>query len=455
MLELTYLFGGDIMAIFKNSKQLTYALLSSILILAACQSEESTEVKINPSLARTPKEPTITYGVKDNSIYEKPKIVQYNPYTGDKKTIFEAPPAPSKAIIATVESNADNLLPVPTLPKAEIKQRLSSRLADLLGEQRSVMFDARMDKLNTKERQALVCLRQLINAPLAKNNELLQCYTQPNEINVTYIAERCFYEASKQLKERQVKADVLNKLAQKYWHISPDWQNSNSSFISYDAKKQLFTLKNGNAWEQSSYLGSDIIDLSIKESAGNYYVNAHEINYLSLNNLLNDNEQKSILRQTGLITCGDWLIGYYDNRFESSHIKNGGIIFADYYWLDSYDYELKLQTDTNDFYLASKNLAFGSKSNDNYKPRICQPASSKRLNFQKAKLNLKLGEHYLAAALPKKALFNEQVVANYTNSDDLIYLDLPFNDYVLVFSLSRKDAKKPAFVSLNKLSAKR
>lgn len=457
MLELSSCWKGKVMAICKHQKDLTAILLSSILLLSACQTTESTQVQIDPALTKAVKEPDITYGVIDNSIYEKPKIVKYNPYTGDKKTIFEAPKAPPElykpATNQDVEASLENL-PVPTLPKAEFKQRLSARLADLLGEKRAFMFDAQVSSLNKQERQAVSKLRMLINAPLAKNQNVLPVFNSASDISTTLIAERCFYEASNALKEKEIKVEIINKIAEKYWQVAPNWLETNSAFISYDANKHVFKLKNATAWEQVRYLGSDLIDISVKASGDTYYVNAHEVNYLSFNDLLSDNEQKSILRDAGLITCGDWLIGYYDNRFESSHIKNGGIIFADYYWLDSFDYELKLLSGTDDYYIASKNMAFGSKDNKNYKPRLCQPVSSKHLSFQKAKLDLKTREHYLAAALPKRPQFNEQVIAKYNNTDDILYLNLPFNDYALAFSLARKEAKRPAFIALNKLLSK-
>ena len=442
------------MAIFKNSRPLASVLASSLLLLSACQMQASTSIKIDPSSAQKAKEPSMTYGVKDNSIYEQPKVVRYNPYTGDKKVIFEAPPTPSNLNQpASADGISDEDIPVPTLPKVEIKQRLSAKLADVYGEQRSAMFDAQVASLNLQERKAVDALRHIITAPFAKNNTIVTPFYLPSSLSSTWIAERCYYELSHELKDRQVKCSALADLAQKHWQYTPNWASVNSQFISYDASKQVFNLKDANAWSQARFLGTDLIDLSIKSNADNFYITAHEIRYESLNNLLNNNEQKSILRDAGIITCGDWLIGYYDNRFPETHVKNGGIIFANYYWLDATCYELAADSNKKDYYLLGKSMAIGNSDNKSYKPRPCQPVASKSINFLPAQLNLKAKEHYLAAALPKRPQFNEQVVASYTSNDKLLYLNIPFNNYVLAFSLDRENAKKPAFILQAKLKA--
>lgn len=441
--------------IFSNkAKWMFFLCLSTSILLSACQSEAGTKIIINPAATKAVQSaPDMTYGIKDNSIYEKPKIVKYNPYTGDKKTIFEAPPAPSDLYAPGPDILEENVAK-PSLPKAELRARLRANLSDLLGEHRAAMFDAQVRELNRLERKAVETLRWIINAPLARNAKLLVPFTTGSQLNLTWLSERCFYEASDSLQTKDLPSKMIADLVKKYWQISPDFSQITSDFIKYDASRKVFSLLNAQAWLQAEYLGSDLIDLQIKSNGSDIYVNAHEINYQSLNHYLDNNEQKSISPEAGLITCGDWLIGYYDNRFASSHIKNGGIIFADYYWLDTYDYELKYLPAEDSYYLASKTNALGQKDKSKYKARIVSPVPTKNINFQAAVLDLKLREEYLAAALPKTAQFAEQVVASYTKDEQVLFLNIPFNDYVLAFSLERDKPKRPAFIRRDKLLSK-
>lgn len=418
------------------------ALLLATALLCGCQGKAQ-PVNLQESKVQAPKTPSLTYGIKDNSIYDKPKVVRYNPLTGDKKTIFEPPTPPPPDLES--ESNGRRGV-IADLPKSPLNIRRTGKLADLLGDARSYMFDAQTDNLSKQELEALSLLQKLIAFPLNKSNY------EVNFNDNAWLSERLFYEASYKLSKTAVDLESLNTLLREYFADNISFTPTTTNTVHYDSSSSQLQSTADSAQKVSKYLGAALPDIAIQRDGDDIYVKSHTIFYRTLGSLIQDSNLPDTLKNCGIITCGGWLIGYFDNRFPETGIENGGIIFTDYNWLDSSTYYLKYDKEKEQYKISGMAHSLGTLDKSQYKPRICAATALNKVKIKSGSCKLKIGEIYQASALPQKPKYNEQVVARYQNGDSVIYLQLPTGEYALCFDSNDTDAKRPAFIPLSKIN---
>lgn len=442
-----------------NMKKLQSLLLGSLLLAAsyafmACKqdaqvAETELQVNLSEATAALAKEPALTYGVKEQVEYDAPKVIRYDPLTGEKKTLFTPPDKPADySEPAPVDLEAiDKNITRQTLPNVPLNPHLKANLSGFWSNAKATMFDAAVASLNGEELKAFSKLEAFIGAPFARSNTYLNNFAAATEIDGEWLLDRLYFEVAAKASGNGVAFDAMQKSAKKYLGDNFKLSGSNTSLLKYDVKEQIFTVKDKNKLESAAYLGQSLIDPSITAMGSDYYIKGHEIQYRSLKDFVSKSKREQ-LADAGIITCGDWLIGYFDNRFPETSIENGGIIFAEYNWLDAKYYLLRYDAGSKDYVVAEKGGELGTESKENYKARPVSPQPVKNVTFDFSKLKLRIGEEFLAAALPITARYSEQVISRFDRQDEVIYLNLPFNDMYLVFSLNGNN-KRPAFVNKN------